>query len=215
MVHLLARMLPWFSIASSLAWLLITGICGYALATGSPTIDEIGAATVSGALAVAILLTTAVLVGAVGLGAPVDEEGSPGYTMVGFFAAELPVREGTHAVPRGPALLGVAAALAALLFVWFVPVWAGLFVWAIVASVMRIRRSDLMSPAMRVVVFVALGLFAAGMIVAGLLATTIQAVGMILWTSLGAMALALTAWHVELGVRATRRRAPHPPAPPV
>ena len=187
-----SRRLPWLSGLAVLPWLIILAVSCFSLATSSLAFDDSSYFSASIMLGVAILLTTVVLMG-----------------------LQMRASEQTGERVRGAGMLGGVAAVMAIAVVWFVPVWAGLFVWAVAATVVRSRTTDLTSPAMRIVVLSGLGAFAIAIPIAGFVNLTADMLGTILWLALLVLSAALIAWHVDLAVRAARLPGPAPtPVPP-
>jgi hypothetical protein len=147
--------------------------------TSTLAFDDIAYYSASITLGIAILCTTLVMIGVQALASA--RAGSP---------------------LRGAALLGFTSAALATAFVFFVPAWAALLIWGLVATILRARTTELTSPGMRTVVLTGLGVFALAIPVAGFLNLTADLLGTTLWIALLVLSAVLVAWHVELWMRA-------------
>lgn len=172
------------SAVAAAVWLVILAVSVYGLATSTLAFDDARYYSASAALGVAILSTTCALLGVQARASALTDE---------------PV--------RGAGLLGFAAAAFAVAFVWFIPGWIGLFLWAVAGTVVRSRVTDLTSPRMRLVVLIGLGVCALSIPITGFLAVTGDAIGAALWATLAVLSAVLIAWHVEVATRAAARQA--------
>ncbi|QIG40706.1 hypothetical protein G5T42_15530 [Microbacterium sp. 4R-513] len=187
-----SRHLRLLSASAAAVWLIILGVSVFSFATSTLAFDDVAYYSASAVLGAAILCTTAVLLG-------VQARAS--------IAADERV--------RGAGLLGIAAALLAVVFVFAIPGWATLFIWAVAATVIRSRDTSLTSPRMRVVVLAGLGVCALSIPVTAFLAVTGDVLGAALWGTLVVLSLVLLAWHVEVAMRAAAPSpsTSQPPAP--
>lgn len=188
-----SRHLRLFSAFAAAIWLVVFLFSAYRLATGSFALDFDGASyySASAVLGVGILCTTVVLVG-----------------------VQARVSQLTGDPVRGAGLLGLVAAVLAAAFVWFIPGWLGLFLFAVAGTVLRSRNTGLTSPLLRVIVLSGVGLCALSVIVSAFLTMSGAAVGAAMWVSLVVLGGVLIAWHAALAIRAdsTADSAPRPPA---
>jgi hypothetical protein len=187
MSRFFSRHLRPFTVLAAALWLAILAVTVFRLSSGAFALDLDNAAyySASAVLAAAILATTAVLLGVQTRASPPDE---------------APV--------RGAGLLGVLAAGLALAFVWFVPGWLGLFLWAVAATVIRSRRTALTTPLIRAVVLSGLGLSALAIALAAFLTMSGSTVGALLSVSLAVLSCVLVVWHTELVMTAGSTPAP-------
>lgn len=181
-----SRHLRIFSALAAAIWIVILIVSLYALMTSTLAFDDAAYYSASALIGGGILCTTAALVGVQARASELADE---------------PV--------RGAGLLGVGAAvLAALFMAWSLPAWVALFLWAIAATVVRSRDTDLTSPRLRVVVLIGLGVCALSIPVTGFLAVTGDAIGAALWATLAVLSAVLIAWHVLLAARAVHGAPP-------
>lgn len=177
MSSFLSRRLKWFTAAAVVPWVVILGISAFAFATSTWSFEDAAYYTVSAIVAVAILMTTFVLIG-------VQER-------AGRALGER---------IRGAGLLGILAAALALAFLWFVPGWAGLFVWAVASTLVGTRPAGLVSSRVSAIVYLGLGLFGVGIAVTAVFAVTGDALGAALWGALAVLAAVLVVWHSALAI---------------
>ncbi len=189
-----SRHLRAFSVLAAALWLVILGVSLFRLSTAAFALefDDVSYYSAAAVLGVAILATTAVLMGVQARSSRPDED---------------PV--------RGAGLLGVVAAGLAVAFPWFVPGWIALFLWAIASTLHRSRHTALTTPRMRVLVLAGLAVCALSIFVAALVTMSGAAVGAVLWACLVVLAGVLSAWQIALAVRSGATAARRPEAPPV
>lgn len=177
MSRFLAQRLRWFAAAAVVPWTVVLAISAFAFVTSIWSFEAGAYYTVSAIVAIAILSTTLVLLG-------VQERAG----------------EAIGEPLRGAGLLGFLAAALALGFLWFVPGWAGLFLWATAATLAGSRPAELTSRAITSAVTIGLVLFGLGIAVASVFAVTGDALGVALWGSLAILALALIVWQWALAM---------------
>jgi hypothetical protein len=183
-----SRHLRLFSALAAAVWVVVLIVSIYALVTSTLAFDDAAYYSMSALIGGAILCTTAALVGVQARASALTDE---------------PV--------RGAGLLGVGAAALATVFVFAIPAWVALFLWAIGGTVVRSRDTDLTSPRMRLAVLVGVGVCALAIPVTGFLALTGDVLGAALWGTLAVLSAVLIGWHIELAARAVRTAPPSAP----